>query len=215
MPDTKISALPAVSTLADADVLAIINGGLNAKVSLSQLTAYFEQRGRQHNASVANQGPGFAADTYLVGSDVLIPAGRLQAKSIYRCQFQLSKTAAGTATPIFQVRFGTAGTTADTSRLSFTFGAGTAAVDEALVEIFVTFRAVGAGATTVLQGVAIIEHRLSTTGFINAGSNQIVTNTSAAFDSTSANSRIGVSVNGGTSAAWTSTLVQAELRNLA
>ena len=43
---------------------------------------------------------------------------------------------------------------------------------------------------------------------------QTITTTGGGFDSTVANSYINMSVNGGTSAAWTITLVQAELTNL-
>jgi hypothetical protein len=38
--------------------------------------------------------------------------------------------------------------------------------------------------------------------------------TGGGFDSTVANSKIGLSINGGTSASWTVTLFQAELTNL-
>ena len=82
MADTKISGLTGVTTPADADELAVNQAGASKKVTLNQLTAYFEQRGRQTNASVANQTLGGATDTYITGSDVTIPAGRLQATSM-------------------------------------------------------------------------------------------------------------------------------------
>lgn len=165
---------------------------------------------RVFNASVAAQGPGFATDTYLSGSACTIPTGRLKAGSVYRCRFHVSKTAAGTATPIVQLRLGTAGTVADTSRATLTFAAQTAAVDDAFIEVWATFRAVGASA--VLQVAGTIDHALAATGFSTANTS-VKTVTSAAFDVTPA-TVIGLSVNGGTSAAWTVTLVQAELQNL-
>jgi hypothetical protein len=164
-----------------------------------------------YNQSTAAQGAGFATDTYLTGSSIAT-AGRLKIGSRYRLRFDVSKTAAGTATPVIIVRFGTNGTTADTARLTFTFLAGTAAADIGTFDIFVTFRVVGASA--VMQGQAQCNHRLSTTGLQNQPGTTLQV-TSAAFDSSAANAIIGVSVNGGTSAAWTVQLVQAELGNLA
>lgn len=217
MADAKVSALAAVSTLADADVLAIVNAASLKKVSLTQLTAYFEQRSRQNNASVANQSVG-AADTYLTGSDVLIPDGRGQAKAKYNLRIAISKTAAGTGTPTLNIRVGTAGTTADTSRCLFTFpAANTAAADTAWFEAMLTFRTFGSGTSTVLQGALKIEHQLTATGFggTSQGANMFVNTTGGGFDGTVPNLRIGASLNGSTGAVWTVTQVDAVLSNLA
>jgi hypothetical protein len=164
-----------------------------------------------YNASTAAQGPGFAADTYLIGSFILFPTTP-KVGTKYKLRFDVAKTAAGTATPIVQVRVGTAGSTADTSRNSFTFSAGTAAVDNGCFEVVVVFRAVGSGTSAVLQG------RCSLTSQPTTGISSLIKNvqtTSGGFDSTVAGLGIGVSVNGGTSAAWTVQLVEAELANAA
>ena len=166
-----------------------------------------------HNASVAAQGPGFASDTYLVGSSCAIPAGQLQAKAKYRCRFNVVKTAAGVATPIINVRVGTAGSTADTSRGTLTFSAQTAVVDEGVFEIECVFRTVGSGTSAVLQSLARLAHRLSITG-LGVGVSEPEVVTSGGFDSTVAGLIVGLSVNGGASAAWTVQLVSAELVNL-
>jgi len=167
-----------------------------------------------YNASVALQS-GFATDTYLTGSSCAIPSGSLQAKSMYRCRFQVVKTAAGTAAPIINIRVGTAGTTADTSRGTMTWTAQTAVVDEGVFEIFATFRTVGGGTSAVLQTLANRTHRLSVTGLGGANSvSEPEIATSGGFDSTVSNLIIGLSVNAGASAAWTVNLVQAELINL-
>jgi hypothetical protein len=159
------------------------------------------------NKSTAAQGPGFATDTYLTGSNIPLAAlGAPIIGTLYDCSFSVSKTGAGTATPIIQVRVGTAGTTSDTSRLSFTFSAGTAATDVGWFRVFAMFRAVGASA--VLQGHCGLISQ-PTTGFSTLIKN--VQTTSGAFDSTVANSIIGVSVNGGASASWTVQLVEAEI----
>jgi len=168
--------------------------------------------GGLYNFSTASQGAGFATDTYLTGSAIALPA-TLKAGSIYKCRFRASKTAAGTATPIINVRVGAAGTTSDTSRGTLTFSVGTAAIDEAEFELWVVFRTIGAGTSAVVQSVCAIRHTLDVTGFIATGS-ETETATSGGFAST-AGHFIGVSVNGGTSAAWTVQQVAAELVNLA
>jgi hypothetical protein len=158
--------------------------------------------------SFTSQGPGFATDTYLTGSSILIPAAGVKVGTRYILRFRASKTAAGTAAPIINIRFGTAQTTADTSRLTFTLRAQTAAADEGIFDVEVVFTA--AGATATLGGIAFARHRQSTTGFQNAVTGEQVS-TGAAFDSTVANSYIGASVNGGASAAWTVTFKSAML----
>lgn len=165
-----------------------------------------------YGQSTVAQGPGFAADTYVTGSSISVPASSLNVGSRYHLVFDVSKTAAGTATPILVIRFGTNGSTADAAILTFTFLAGTAAADIGTFQVWVTFRTVGASA--VIQGTAQCQHRLSTTGLQNQPGTTLQV-TSGTFDSTVANSIIGASINGGTSAAWTMQLVQAELTNLA
>jgi hypothetical protein len=166
-----------------------------------------------YNQSVANQGAGFASDTYLTNSNISIPSTGLQAGTRYHMIMQVSKTAAGTATPILNVRFGTGGSTSDTSRCALTFTAQTAATDTGTFEIWATFRTVGSGTSAVLQCAGQRRHGASVTGLGNLVSETQVA-TSGGFDSTVSSSIIGVSVNGGASAAWTVTLVQAELENL-
>ena len=167
--------------------------------------------GAVYNQSTAQQGAGFAADTYLIGSSIAIPASSLKIGTRYHLVFNATKTAAGTATPILIVRFGTNGSTADTARLTFTFTAQTGVTDTGTFEIWITFRAVGAAA--VMQGVAQRRHGASITGFGTLVAQSLAV-TSGTFDSAVANSILGVSVNGGASAAWTVQLVQAELQNL-
>lgn len=162
------------------------------------------------NQSTGSQGAGFASDTYLTGSNITLPAG-LKIGSRYHLVFDVSKTGAGLATPIITVRFGTNGSTGDTARATLTFLAQTAVVDDGTFELWVTFRAVGASA--VIQAVGQCRHRLSTTGLQNQPGTTVRA-TSAAFDATPANTQIGVSVNAGSSAAWTVQLVQAEIANI-
>lgn len=150
-----------------------------------------------------------SSDTYLSGSNIPIPSGYPLAKTRYRCKFDITKTAAGTATPIISVRFGTAGTTSDTARCTFTFGAGTAAADSGEFEVDVSFRTVGSSTSAVLAGVCRLTSNLTTTGISNATKAIIVV--SSGFDSTVSSSIIGVSYNGGTSAVHTCERVVADL----
>jgi hypothetical protein len=215
MADAKLSTWPTAGALADTDVLPIINGAASAKVTLNTLTAYFEQRGRQTNANVAQQT--FAAtDAYVTGSDVLIPNARVQAKTMYRARMEITKTSTtgSVSTPIVSIRIGTAGTTADTARATLTFAAQTAVADTGFLEIFVTFRTVGSGTTAVISATGILDHVLAATGLSTANVS-VAKAVSAGFDSTVSNLRIGWSFNGGTSFAGTTNMVQAELFNLA
>jgi len=167
-----------------------------------------------YNQSVTTPAAGFASDTYLAGSGISIPSVGLQAGTRYHAVFYVSKTALGTAAPTINIRYGTTNTVSDTSRCLLTFTAGTAAADEGTFEVWATLRTVGSGTSAVIQCVGQVRHRLTTTGLVNAGAIATYTTTGGGFDSTVANSYISTSVNGGTSAAWTITLVQAELTNL-
>jgi hypothetical protein len=165
------------------------------------------------NQSLSAQGPGFAADSYLAGSAIAVPAGALLAGSRYRLIFDVTKTAAGVASPILTLRFGTAGSVADAALASLTFPAQTAVVDEGLFSLDVTFRSVGSGTAAVVQAVGALIHTQSAAGLANSPG-PVRRATSSGFNSTLAGAIIGVSVNGGASAAWTVSLAQASLENI-
>jgi hypothetical protein len=214
MADAKISALPTVTSPLDADLVPIVESGATKAITLNNLTAYFEQRGRQTNCSVANQTPTGATDTYLVGSDVSIPANRLQAKSRYRMVMNMSKTAAGVASLVLAVRIGTAGSTADTARATLTFAVQTAAIDEGRIDLDVIFRTVGSGTSAVIRADGLLDHRQAITGWTTVNSS-CQGATSSGFDSTVASLRIGCSAIMGSATVATITSVAAELFNLA
>jgi hypothetical protein len=158
-------------------------------------------QGDASRASVAAQSVG-AADTYITNSGLILPSWSMQAGMVFEWKLSASKTAASTATPIYQIRIGANQSTADTSRLSLTGPAQTAAVDVGILTVLITVRNVGAAG--VLQGIACWSHNLGTaTGF---GAN--IEGTSAGFDNTALGGQfVGLSINGGTSAAWTITQV--------
>jgi len=154
------------------------------------------------NYSTASSAAGFASDTYVSGSNLNLGAfGGPYIGIRYNFRLVISKTAAGTATPILIVRVGTAGTTADTARLTFTWGPGTAAVDRGEIELECMFATVGSGTAAVLRGKANWSTNLQTTGLTSTIKALQVN--SSGFDSTVANSIIGLSYNGGTSAVHT------------
>lgn len=167
------------------------------------------------NSSTATVSAGYATDTYLAGSSILLPSGVSIAGIQYICEFDMVKTAAGTATPIVNIRFGTAGTTADTAIVAMTFAAGTAAADTGKMTVVANFRAAGSGTTAVVVGSTMINHALAATGLTATGASGTgqITTVSSGFNSTPANSIIGVSFNGGTAFSGTNTYVQARLFN--
>lgn len=153
-----------------------------------------------------------AADTYLTGSGLTVPTGLvLQVGTTFKWRVFMTKTGAGTATPIWIVRVGTTGTTGDTARLTFTGPAQTAVSDAGFVELTAILRNVGAAG--VLAGGLILNHNLAVTGFANIGSPTLQV-TSSGFDTTVANLIVGVSVNPGASGVWTHAVIKAEMLNV-
>lgn len=156
---------------------------------------------------------GYAADTYLVGSSITVPASlTLQVGSIYRCKISLSKTAAGVAAPTLILRIGTAGTVADAAIFTLTTAAQTAATDTGYIEVLFTIRTVGAAATSTATIVAL--HTSAAAVGLGYNSPQITEIAGAAFASNTASLIIGISLNFGAAASVTTTQVQAELVNI-
>jgi hypothetical protein len=180
--------------------------------SIAKIACLLDESGRvsaySSNAAIAAQGPGFAADTYVADSSLLIPSFGAQARTQVRWKISVSKTAAGVAGPAFIIRIGAAGAIADAARLTLTGPAQTAAADVGVYEIITTMRNVGLAG--VLQGTLQLNHNLAATGFANNASS-IVEGSSAAFDNSALGGLfIGLSINAGAAAAWTITQVQAE-----
>src|SRR5688572_2467243 len=141
--------------------------------------------GGTRNASIAAQGAGFATDTYVIDSNILIPSFGFQARSTFMWMISASKTNAGVATPAYAIRIGAAGAIADTARLTLTGPAQSAVADIGTLYIMLTVRSVGASG--VIQGTAWWAHRgtaASSTigaGFANDGTGH-VEGTSSGFD---------------------------------
>lgn len=152
-----------------------------------------------------------AADTYLTGSAVFV-GGRLKVGSVYQLACRATKTAAGTAAPVWNLRVGTAGSIADTARVTWTAGAQTAAADAGLFELTVVVT--NYSTSGVLRGLCMMEHTQTTTGFQTTAQAQILDATSAAFDLTATGLYMGVSVNPGTAGIWTFTTVAATVSGM-
>jgi hypothetical protein len=164
--------------------------------------------------ATAATGGGFAADTYMPGTKIdVVTVGSWKAGMVYRALFDMVKTAAGTATPILTLRMGTAGTTSDAAILTFTFTAGTAAIDTGIFEVIAEFRSVGTGTAAVVAGVARCEHALAATGLtaLGAAGTGIIPLASSGFNSETSNI-IGLSFNGGASFVGTNVMSKGTLQ---
>lgn len=159
------------------------------------------------------QAPTAATRTYITGSQLVIPAIGLQVGSVLRWHFDITKTAAGSATSTFDIAFGTAGTTADTAQVSFTKPAGTAASDEGFIDIECVIRSIGAGTAGVAVGEFRLIHNLSATG--HAQIPCVVVNTvSSGFALTpAAVTSVGICITTGASDVITINQVSAEVIN--
>jgi hypothetical protein len=84
-----------------------------------------------------------------------------------------------------------------------------------MIELWLTFNSVGAGTAAVLAGYVVLHHFLASTGLSTSGTLgfQPLQVTSAGFNSAVSNSIIGVSLNGGASAAFTIPVLQSQLLN--
>jgi hypothetical protein len=209
MADTKISALSAVSTLDGTEIFPVVQGGVTEKVTLSQINSYIDPI-RQVLTTAQTLGTG---DTYVTDSRIVLPQAKMQAGVYYKANLVITKTGAGVAAPVFTMRSGTLGTTSDTSRFTYTGVAQTAIADTAFVEVQVVFKVVGINAQT--SWWLRFTHDLATTGFANITRDFQNHAAPANWNSTTAGTGIGLSINAGAASAWTIQQCTAELLNLA
>jgi len=122
-----------------------------------------------------------------------------------------TKTAAGTAVPSFNMRFGTGATVTDTARCTVTGSAQTAASDMGSFEVVGVVRATGA--SCVVQSAWSMYHSGTTAGMMNVKQGLQRQSLSTGFDVTPASTVAGLSVNPGTAGVWTFQVVAAHLEN--
>src|SRR5205823_625033 len=152
-----------------------------------------------------------AADTYLTGSAITIPPGLVKVGSLIRWTFTMAKTGAGTATPTFIIRLGTAGTVSDTAQVTYTLSAQTAVIDTGWCEIILLVRV--AGASGQIETGILFTHNLATTG-LSISQVQVQQAIQTAINFTTTGLIFGVSCNPGASGVWTFSNVMAVGMNL-
>lgn len=150
------------------------------------------------------------ADIYIVGSNILVPPQLVRVGSTFMWRLSMSKTAACTSAPVYNVRIGTAGTVGgDTARLTWTQATNqTAATDNGMLEIFCTVTT--ASSSGIINGGFLLNHTNAATGFSTAQTQSQGPTASGAFDLTVASSIFGLSINPGNTGAnavWTITCV--------
>lgn len=162
------------------------------------------------NVASYNPTGDFNVDTYYIYSKILIRHTEYTPGTKVTWRFHLRKTAAGTATGIIKIRIGTAGAIGDTAISTVTLPAQTAAVDECDILIEGVIRYVDPN--TFFTGKLVLTHKLAATGFINAASHIEQINVSGAASVAGGGPYyLGISMNGGASAAWTGLGCTAEI----
>jgi len=200
-PSTPATAKVEIYASNDADPLIRVVDDAGKNNSLTNI----------NNESVTSQSPVAETRTYIAGSNIKVPSTKLKIGTILRWTFNMTKTAAGVATSTIDIAFGILGTTGDTARVSFTKPAGSAAVDEAFVEIVAIIRG-PLSASGVAVGEFVMLHNLAATG--HAQIPCVVVNTvSGAFDLTTP-TNVGICITTGASDAITIEQVTAEAINL-
>lgn len=209
---SEVNVIPIASTSIATPVGKVaVFSDLDKKLKQKDDTGFITSLGDFNGFSIAAQSPAATTKTYITGSKVAIPSGKLQVGTMIRWSFNMTKTGAGIATSLFEVVVGTNGTTADTTRLSFTKPAGTAVIDEGWVEIVCVIRSIGAAG--VMVGEFWMIHNLAATGHmvIPCACINVV---SAGFDMTVANLFIGLCITTGAADAITIQQVITEVFNL-
>lgn len=200
-PTTPASAKAVVYTSNDANPILRFKDDAGADRNLTDINNY----------STASQAPAATTRTYITGSAITIPAVKLKIGTMLRWVFDMTKTAAGSASSTFDICFGTNGTTADTARVSFTKPAGTAAADNAWVTITAVVRGPLSGSGVVV-GHFTMTHNLASTGHAVIPVVDVTT-VSSAFDVTTP-TFAGVCITTGASDAITIEMVSARAWNL-
>lgn len=186
------------------------NGSTNGFIASSDWNIFNNKTRILYNVSILPQVLVANTTTYLTNSN--LSANSIQAGTIVTWYISISKTAAGTAAPVFTIKFGTAASTADATLVTFTGSAQTAAADTGMVMIRAVFRAVGNG-TALISAHYNLTHNLASTGLANVAANNIA-QVSGTFNSTTANSFLGITANSGASAIWTINQVDATIQNI-
>lgn len=207
MGDMLLATQGVPTTPAAGNVVVFPDSTAKKLVALDEAGAVFGRFAR--NFATASQGPGFASDTFVTNSGLIIPSFGLQAGMVARWYLTLSKTAAGTAAPTYVIQLGTNLSTADTDIVTLTGGAQTAATDNGLLVIQLLIRTAGA------SGNVVASASWDKTGASGVGFGTASVETASAGVTLDTTGRAGqsfsLSFNGGASAAWTILSLHGEL----
>ena len=197
-----------VGTIAAGESVVMDRTGVFTSYANTGVIKSSAQTGWLFNSNTANV-TGFAADTYVAGSSILIPTQNFKTGTGYRCRISITKTAAGVAGLIATLRVGATASTADSSYFALNLSAQTAATDTTLLTYDFMTRSTGASAALVAHLSSISQ---PTTGFSSLlkGANGTNTGDITAWPG----KYIGVSLNGGASASFTVNMVQSEIYNI-
>lgn len=213
MTDTLVSAETLVAAFLATQEFYVNDSGVDGKANGQQVADFVGCTLR--NASSADQSVTASTDTILTGSRINIPAAGLRVGTRFRYRVFMAKNANGTVAPIFKFRLGTAGTTADAAIITINFTtAGTAAADQAEVDIDIVLRSVGSGTAAVAVGVGKLVHNLASTGWALTADVLPAAVVSTGFNSTTANLIATLALTPGASYVTTVNLVMAEAVNL-
>lgn len=164
------------------------------------------------NYSFTSQAPAASTRTYISGSAITIPDTKMKIGSKFLWKFNLTKTAAGTASSTIDICVGTTGTTSDTTRLSFTKPGGSAAADEGFCIVEAICRG-PLSASGIMVGEFVMYHNLASTGHMIIPV-ACVNTVSSTFDVTTTNLIIGLCITTGASDAVTVQQVTAQAFNI-
>jgi hypothetical protein len=209
MADVLIDNQAAPSTPAAGKTVIWVDNGSGALVATNSAGRHLGSLSR--NDGVGSQLLG-AADTYVTNSGLLLPSFGMKAGQFVRWFLTLSKTAAGTAAAVVNVRIGSAQTTADTARLVLTQAAAeaqSALAASAIMMVMVGVRSVSATGV-IAGGFGFTQTYQATAGNLALGGG--ADGASSTFDNTAlAGQFVGLSINAGASSAWTISHVTGEL----
>lgn len=134
-----------------------------------------------------------AALTYVTGSALAMPAGKMQIGTVFEWEMDIAKNNVGTQDWTVAIYIGTNGTTSDTAVVTFTVAGGTAVVDKGTLKI----RAICRGplsASGIIAGSLTLTHNLDATGLTAAGWTESQAVVSGVFDVTTANLIVGLAI---------------------
>lgn len=185
------------------------NTSTNGYLSSTDWNTFNNKIRSLYNVAAGNQAVTGNLEQYITGSNVT--ANSIKAGTIVTWNISCSKTNAGTAQPAWRLKFGTNSSTADATVITFTGVAQTGAVDTAFITIQCLFRTIGTNAA--ISGHYNLTHNLASTGFANVPANNVF-GANVSFNTTAANSFVGISVNPGASAIWTVNQVTVRMENI-